>query len=93
MAQLRASSSGRGRGRGRGTRKPLEPLEDIEGFVDHGWWLSARQDDPNGKFYAVLHILADPIRGETVYSGLGYEYGKVLHISSPRADVGSFFIR
>ena len=33
-------------------------------------------------------------QGETIYSGLGDEYGKILHIASPRHDGdGSFYIR
>ena len=45
-------------------------------------------------FYGVLHILVNPIRGETIYNGLGNEYGQVVHIASLRHDGdGSFYIR
>ena len=104
MAQLRASNVGRGtaRGQGRGRGQGCSagpprsqvpnPLEDIESYINHGWWITARQDMDTAPFYAVLHILVDPIRGETIYSGLGDEYGKIIHIASPRHDNdGSFF--
>ena len=48
MAQLRASDVGRGTGRGRGrstgpsrSRVP-NPLHDIESYINHGWWITAR---------------------------------------------------
>ena len=45
-------------------------------------------------FYGVLHILVDPIRGEPICSGLGDEYGKVVHIAPPRHDGDRrFYIR
>ena len=67
------------------------PLEDIESYVNHGWWITARRDTDAAAFYGVLHILVDPISGETIYSGLGDEYGQV-HIASPRHDGdGSFY--
>ena len=53
-----------------------------------------RRDTDTSPFYGVLHILVDPIRGESIYSGLGDEYGKILHIASPRHDGdGSFYIK
>ena len=33
------------------------------------------------QFYGILHILVDLIRGENIYSGLGDEYGKIIHIA------------
>ena len=102
MAQLSASDVGRGtargRGRGRSTGPPRSqvpiPLEDIESYINHGWWVTARRDTDAALFYGILHILVDPIRGETIYSGLGDEYGKLIHIASPRHNSnGSFYIR
>ena len=104
MAQLRASDVGRGTGRGRGQGRGHSigpprsrvcfPLEDIDSYVNHSWWITAIRDIDTTPFYGVLHILVDPIRGETIYSGLGDEYGKILHIASPRHDGdGSFYIR
>ena len=100
MAQLMANDVGRGttRGRGRSTRPPRSripnPFEDIGSYINHGWWITARRDTDAALFYAILHILGDPIRGETIYSGLGDEYGQVVHIASPRYDGdGSFYIR
>ena len=92
MAQLRASDVGRGTGRGHGrgrgrstgpprSRATLNPIEDIESYVNHGWWVTARRDTDATPFYGILHILVDPIRGETIYSGLGDEYGKIIHIA------------
>ena len=70
------------------------PFEDIESYVNHGWWITARRDTDAAAFYGVLHILVVPNRGETIYSGLGDEYGQVVHIMSPRHDGdGSFYIR
>ena len=103
MAQLRASDfsretrQGRGRGQGRLTGPPRSrvpnPLEDIESNVNHGWWITARQDTNATSFCGVLHILVDPIRGETIYSSLCDEYGKIVHIASPRHDGdGNFYI-
>ena len=69
MAQLKANDVGRGttRGRGRSTGPPRSripnPLEDIESYVNHGWWITTRRDTDAAPFYAVLHILVDPIRG------------------------------
>ena len=102
MAELRANDVGRGiaRGRGRGhsTGPPRSripnPLEDIESYANHGWWITTRRDEDATPFYGVLHILVDPIRGETIYSGLCDEYGKVVYIASPCHDGdGSFYIR
>ena len=48
MAQLSASNVGRGtaQGRGRSTGPPGSqvpiPLEDIESYINHGWWVTAR---------------------------------------------------
>ena len=73
MAQLRANDVGRGtaqgqgRGRGRSTGPPRSqipnPLENIESYVNHGWWITTRRDRDAAPFYGVLHILVDPIRG------------------------------
>ena len=100
MAQLRANDVSRGtaRGRGRSAGSPRSripnPLEDIENYINHGWWTTTRRDTDAAPFYGVLHILVDPIRGETIYSGLGDEYGQVVHIASPRHDGDwSFYIR
>ena len=94
----RGIARGRGRGQGRSTGPPrsriLNPLEDIESYVNHSWWITARRDTDVALFYGVFHILVDPIRGETIYSGLGDEYGQVVHIASPRHDGDeSFYIR
>ena len=64
MAQLRASDVGRGRGRSRGQGRSTGPprswgpnlLEDIESYVNHGWWITPRQDTEAARFYGVLHI-------------------------------------
>ena len=66
---------------------------DIHGFYDHGWWIAEKQDTTDGPFYGVLHILLDPIRDESIYTGLSDTYGKLLHIATPRRGVGHFFIR
>ena len=86
------------RGRGRSTRPPRSqvpiPLEDIESYVNHGWWITARQDTNADLFYGILHILVDPIRGKNIYSGLGDKYGKIIHIALPRHNGdASFYIR
>ena len=73
MAQLsaydvgRSTARGRGRGQGRLTGPPHSqvpiPLEDIENYINYGWWVTARRDTDAAPFYGILHILVNPIRG------------------------------
>ena len=104
MAQLRASDvnrgigRGRNRGRGRSTGPPRSrvpnPLEDIESYINHGWWITARRHTDAAPLYGVLHNSHRSYWRETIYSGLADEYGTIVHIASPRHDGdGSFYIR
>ena len=55
------------------------------------YWETRHKRDP---VLWVLHIFVDPMRGKTIYSGLGDEYGKIIHIALLRHDGdGSFYIR
>ena len=88
------SRSSRGHSTGPPHSRVPNPLENIDSYINHGWWITARQDTDATPFYGILHILVDPIRGETTYSGLGDEYGQIVHIASPHHNGnGSFYIK